>query len=217
MKRFLLLGVMVGLFAGQASAGLYTMDATTAADMRLITVGAGDLGTLTYVGYNPGGAGDWVFGPQTEYGAGEGNMALAVGFSGNLYDNDASRYATLALGLTDPGLSGTYDGFELPIANDDDDVWNYRAYVTTAGGTTYSPWTVAVVPGSTQNLLVSTPGLAYGTVTGIGFELQWDRLLNEGASGDDYSVSVVPVPAPAALLLGLFGLGTAGLKLRRLA
>ena len=214
MKRILLLGVMVGLFAGQASAGMYTMDATTAADMRLITVGAGDLGTLTYVGYNPGGAGDWVFGSQTEYGAGAGNMTYAVGFSGNLYDNDASRYATLALGLTDPGLSGTYDGFELPIANDDDDVWNYRAYVTTAGGTTYSPWTAGVVPGSNQNLLVSTPGLDYGTVTGIGFELQWDRLLNEGASGDDYSVSVVPVPA--ALLLGLFGLGTASLKLRRL-
>jgi len=215
MKRILLLSVMVGLSAAQASADLYTMDATTAADMRLITVGAGDLGTLTYVGYNPGGTGDWVFGPQTEYGAGAGNMTYAVGFTGNLYDNDASRYATLALGLTDPGLSGTYDGFELPIANDDDDVWNYRAYVTTVGGTTYSPWTVGVVPGSNQNLLVSTLGLDYGTVTGIGFELQWDRLLNEGASGDDYNVSVVPVPA--ALLLGLFGLGTAGLKLRRLA
>ena len=215
MKRFVLISVALGLLAGTASAAMYEMDPITAADMRLLSVATGDVGTLTYVGHNPGGVGDWVFGPQTEYGAGAGNMTYAVGFTGNLYDNDASRYATLALGLTDPGLSGTYDGFELPIANDDDDVWNYRAYVTTAGGTTYSPWTAGVVPGSNQNLLVSTLGLDYGTVTGIGFELQWDRLLNEGASGDDYNVSVVPVPA--ALLLGLFGLGTAGLKLRRLA
>lgn len=201
--------------SGSAMADMYKMDATTAADIRLVTVGAGDFGTLTYVGYNPGGAGDWVFGLQTEYGAGAGNMTYAVGFTGNLYDNDQSDYATLTLGLTDPGLSGTYDGFELPIANDDDDVWNYRVYVTTEGGTAYSSWTEGIIPGSNQILFVSTPGIDYSTVTGIGFELQWDRLLNEGASGDDYNVSVVPVPG--AVLLGMIGLSIVGVKLRRFA
>jgi hypothetical protein len=201
--------------SGSAMADMYEMDDAIAALMRLLGVSTGDLGTLTYVGYNPGGPGDWVFGPQTEYGSGKGNMTYDVGFTGNLYDNDQSRYATVTIGLTNPGLSGTYDGFELPIANDDDDVWNYRAYVTTSGGTTYSNWTVGVDPGSNQTLSVSTPGLNYGGVTGIGFELQWDRLLNEGASGDDYNVSVVPVPG--AVLLGMIGLSIVGVKLRRFA
>ena len=216
MNRILILSVMVGLFAGQASADLYTMDATTAADMRWIGVGAGDEGTLTYVGYKPGGLGDVVCpNPLTEYGAGAGNMTYAVGFTGNLYDNDQSGLAVLTLGLTGPGLSGTFDGFELPIANDDDDVWNYRAFVTTGGGTVYSPWTIGVVPGSNQIVSVSTLGLDYGTVTGIGFELQWDISLNDERSGDDYNVSVVPVPG--AILLGMLGMSIVGLKLRKYA
>ena len=215
MKRILLLSVVVGLFAGQASAGLYTMDATTAGGMRLISTSTGDLCTLKYVGYNPGGPGDWIFGAQTEYGAGEGNMTFAVGFTGNMVDNDQSGSAIAAIGLVGPGLTGQYDGFQLPIANDDDDTWRYQAYVTTASGTTPSGWSAGLIPGEQTTLLVSTPGLYYSTVTGIGFEIGWDRSSNEGRSGDDFNTSVVPVPA--ALLLCLLGLGAAGLKLRRYA
>ena len=217
MKRFVLISVALGLLAGTASAAMYEMDPITAADMRLLSVATGDVGTLTYVGYNPGGLGDVVFAnPLTEYGAGVGNMALEVGFTGNLYDNDASQYATLTIGLVRPSLSGTFDGFQLPIANDDNnDTWNYRAFVTTAGGTAYSPWALGVAPGSTQLLSVLTPGLDYGTVTGIGFQLQWDRSLNNLRLGDDYNTSVVPVPA--GVILGMLGLGVAGWRLRRFA
>jgi hypothetical protein len=131
-------------------------------------------------------------------------------------DDDGSGRASLILGLPNPpGLTGIFDGFALPIANGDDDVWNYQTYVTTAGGTTYSPWTVGVVPGSVQTLFVSTPGLDYSTVTGIGFEMEYLRSANGGRTGDDYSVSVVPVPG--AVLLGVLGLSVVGVKLRKFA
>jgi hypothetical protein len=218
MKHLIVFTFWIGLFAVQANADMYTMDASTAAGMRLLAVSPGDSATLDYVGYRPGGPGDKVYGVNTEYGAGAGNMLYMVGFSGNMNDADQSGVASLILGLTDPGLSGTFDGFSLPIANGDDDVWNYRTYVTTGSGTTYSPWTVGVVPGSVQTLSVSTPGLDYSTLTGIGFNLEFARSLNGGRSGDDYSVSVVnPVPVPGALLLGFLGLSTVGMKLRKLA
>jgi hypothetical protein len=194
---------------------MYEMNATTAASMRLLNVSFDDRATLMYVGYKPGGPGNWVFGDYSEYGAGAGNMTYAVGFSGNMNDNDQSGLVQLTMGLSNPGLSGTYDGFLLPIANDDDDVWNYRAYVTTAGGPTYSAWTVGVLPGSNQTLFVSTFGLDYEGVTGIGFEMEFARSVNAGAAGDDYAVSVVPVPG--AVLLGMFGLSIVGVKMRRFA
>jgi len=177
-------------------AGMYERGAATAVSMRLLDTSTGDFGNLHYVVYNPGGPSNWVFGPYSEYdaGAGAGNMYYAVGFTSELNDNNQSGFAIATIGLANPGLSDIYDGFELPIANDNDDEWRYQAYVTAEAGT------------------------AYSTVTGIGLELQWDRLLNEGASGDDYNVSVVPVPGTLLLvMLGLVATGVTGVKLRRFA
>lgn len=238
MKRVLIFCVVVGLFAGQASATMYTMDAATAKDMRLLSWSTGDGATLEYVGYNPGGASDWVYGSKTEYGAGEGNMYYAVGFTGDLDDNDPLAYSTgdpftdvgansaiATIGLQKPGgasvgLSGTWDDFLLPISNDNDDVWKYQAYVAYpdgSGGTTtdYSGWSAGLAPNTQTTLLVLTPSMDYSIVTGIGFQIRWDRSLNNGRVGDDYNTSVVPVPA--AVLLGILGLGVVGLKLRKYA
>jgi len=87
MKRFILFTLVISLFAVQADADMYTMDASTAAGMRLVHVSTGDIGTLTYVGYNPGGSLGHVYGFLTEYGAGEGAMTYEIGFTGSLYDN----------------------------------------------------------------------------------------------------------------------------------
>jgi hypothetical protein len=224
MKRFLLFTLVISLFAVQANADMYKMDAPTAADMRLVKTSTGDLGELEYVGYNPGGTLDHVYGDLTEYGAGEGAMAYAVGFTGNVRDNNASGIARVSLGLIDPVFAeNSYEGFLLPVANDDDDTWLYRAYVTTVTGgvpddtaaTIYSGWSDGLGLGEHTNLVALTPGLDYSTVTGIGFEIRWARALNNNRTGDDYNTSVVPVPA--AVILGILGMGAAGLKLRKFA
>jgi hypothetical protein len=224
MKRFLLFTLVISLFAVQANADMYTMDAPTAAGMRLVkTSDSGDVGTLDYVGYRPGGILDRVYGTDIEYGAAEGNMSYLVGFSGFIKDNDSSGFASISLGLISPGLSGPYDGFVLPVINDDDDIWLYRSYVTTVTGgipddsasTMYSGWSTGLGKGQHANLVSLTPGLDYSTVTGIGFEMRWARSLNDGAIQDFYATSVVPVPA--AVILGILGMGVAGLKLRKFA
>jgi hypothetical protein len=225
MKRILLFTLVICLFAGQASAALYyQMDATTAAAMRLLSTSTGDTATLDYVGYNPGGSGDWVFGATTEYGAGEGNMFYAVGFTGDLNDDDRNAYsdvgadsAIATLGITSPSLPAVnYDGFLLPVSNDNDDTWLYQAYVTTATNTYISGWSTGLAPDTQTTLLVNTPNMDYSTaVTGIGFQIRWDRSLNNERTGDDYNTSVVPVPG--AILLGILGLSVASIKLRKYA
>lgn len=213
MKRILLITVLVGLFAGQASAALYQMDATTAADMRLLSVNSGDLGAISYIGYKPGLLGDRVFGGSSSYGD---TMTLAVGFKGQLEDDDASGDAILTIGLSGAplaGLSGNFDGFELPLANDNNQNWSFRSFVDDGTNpVAYSPWT-ALAPDQQANLVANLGGLTdFSTLAGIGFEIKW---VNAGSASDDFHASVVPVPA--AFLLGLLGFGAAGLKLRRFA
>ena len=210
-----------------ASAGMYTMDATTAAGMRQLSVSAGDIGNLYYVGYNPGDLADRVFGVYTSYGA---TMNLDVGFTGNLVDNGGGDSAIAQIGLVNLGatggptylplgLSGTFDGFKLPISNDDNnDTWRYQAYVTvgdTLTPTYVSGWST-LASGTETDLLVSfNSNIDFATVTGIGFNIEWQPSLNGGDLSDEYHTSVVPLPT--AVLLGILGLGAVGIKLRRYA
>jgi len=225
MKRFLLVTLVIGLLGGQANAALFEMDAATAADMRQVGSAISGTGALEYVGYNDGqNPGDEVYGPTWDaYDA--DSMIYAVGFSGDLRDDSSSGgLVSLTIGLYDGGaslgLAGDYNRFSLPIANDNDDVWQYRAYVTVNDTTTtYSDggsW-ISLDPDTSTALIVDL-GLVdidFADVTGIGFQVQWDRSLNEGRRGDFFSTSVVPVPG--AVLLGLLGLGVAGIKLRKYA
>jgi hypothetical protein len=198
-----------------ATAEIYEMDASTAADMRLLGVSPGDRGDLDYVGYNPGSPADKVFGIATEYGAGQNNMTYAVGFTGGINDDNQSGSAELVIGLERPGLSGNYDAYVLPIANDDDDVFKYRSFIVTSQGAITSNWTSGIGTGDTTTLTIDTTGIDYSDITSIGFVIQWDRSLNGNRAGDDYNTSVVPVPG--AILLGLLGMSAAGMKLRRFA
>jgi hypothetical protein len=222
MKRILLVILVVCLLAGQASAGImYQMDATTAKDMRMLSVSGTDDGNLYYVGYNPGEtAGDYVWGSRSKYGD---TMYYAVGFTGNLADEDGGDSAIATIGLSSPSLdAGPYTGFILPISNDNDDTWRYQAYVTVSGsGTTYSGW-ATLTENQQTSLIVDLGGdVNFTNVTGIGFQIEWKPSLNpDPTSGDprlsdEFHTSVVPVPA--AVILGMLGLGVAGLKLRKFA
>jgi hypothetical protein len=224
MKRILLLSVMVGLFAGQASAGLYTMDATTAAQLRAVSfsdVGGGN--DITYIGYNPGGLGDRVYGTFNTYGA---SMLYAVGFRGGLDDTSGDGFASVKIGAkgqavlsTIKGL-GSFDGFFLPISNDNNQKWQYDLYVDTVGPTPagvhyVTPW--ATLATGTQTTLALNFGslVNFSKLTDIGFDVRLNTSLIGGNTSDDIHTSVVPVPP--AFLLGFLGLGAAGWKLRRLA
>jgi len=122
----LLVVLVFAWFASQASASVYQMDRDTAALLRAVTWSDPGFGNeLYYVGYNPGAApADWIWGPSPTY---QAEMEYAVGFYGHLNIlGTADALASVNIGLNGAqALTGTYDGFVLPIANDDQQLWEY--------------------------------------------------------------------------------------------
>jgi len=219
MKRVLLLGVLAALFAGQASAATYEMDRDTAALLRAITWSDPGFGNeLYYIGYDPGVApADWIWGPSPNYGA---DMEYAVGFYGHLNIlGTADALASVNIGLNGAkALSGTYDSFVLPIANDDQQIWEYKLYVNTTGTDYASAGWTSLAGGTQASLdLPLGAGVDFSTLEDIGFVVQFNKATTGGGTtiSDDFHTSVVPVPG--AVLLGLLGLAAAGVKLRRIA
>lgn len=225
MKRMLLVSLVVGLVAGQAFADPYEMDVPTAALLTHTGTSDNDTATLVYVGYNPGtNIADGILNPGLGYGA---SMQYAVGFVGDVADTLASgdHVAWMAIGLGNnfaaAGLTGSFDSYVLPIANDNNQLWQYKLYVIYQTGAEYSPDWVTVAPGNVTTISWATSLNFDGNeVVDLGFVVRWDGYLNPRSDGtpqdgDRFHTSVVPVPA--AMLLGLLGLGTAGLKLRKRA
>ncbi len=200
MKRILLLSVMVGLFAGQASAAMYELDAPTALTFTKQAGSAGDITTL-----------DLVTDDITLYNI---PMELQVGYQGRLEDGLGStdRTAWIKIGTTGLSLSG-YDGFTTALANDDNSRYYYQLYAVDTVGEQISGYESAGV-GGVRGLSVATTG----DISEIGFYVSvnfWPDDTLGPSSPDTFRVSAVPVPG--AVLLGFLGLGAAGLKLRRFA
>ena len=224
MKRFLLFALVVGLFAGQASAGMYEMDAADALNLRDVTwsdTTVGGSNILKYVGSNPGtAAGDRVYGTSSVYGK---PMYYDVGFLGNLEDISGDGYASVLIGakantngvLDTIKALGSFDSFGMPFSNDNDDSWQYKLYVDTTGGNYATPWSASLSSGGTTYLTLAFVGdVNFNTLTDIGFGIRLDTAASGNVS-DDFHTSVVPVPG--AVLLGMLGLSVAGLKLRKFA
>jgi hypothetical protein len=206
MKRILLTVLVVGLLAGQASAGMYTIDRDTA---KLFTQqNAPNASNQLFLSIdNPGTAVstiNWTIDLPTwfEYG---GPMTYAVGFVGQL---NALQIMQIGLDGDLPGNDGaSLDSLGLFVSNDDNnDPWGVRLYLA---GVSYAvPSFTILAPGDQAFLSLNfTPG----TVTEFGFEVDYPKV----TGSDNFHISVVPVPA--ALILGLLGMGAAGLRLRRFA
>jgi len=228
MRRILLFCVVVGLFAGQASAGMYVMDAATAINLRDVTYyNADPSSSLDWVGYNDGTAwngdqaGNRVWG-SADYGF---PMYYQVGFGGDLKDSSVGiPLASVDIGaagntngvLTALQGLGSFDSYGLYIANDNDDSWEYRLYAD-INGTPYRSGSWTLLSKETHTFLtLSFGGLkafgvspGYTGLTDIGFEIRATKYT------DTYHTSVVPVPG--AVILGLLGLGVVGWKLRKYA
>jgi hypothetical protein len=213
MKRVLLLVLLVGLFAGQASAAMYMIDPATSQTFGQVAT-----------------SGDSIFFPlpspgSTLYVALDGILPKPDGsvlFKGDLMDgSDPDSTGWVLIG---GNVSVTNSSFGVGLRNDDNSTWSFYAavHVVGEGATTYHY-------GSGLDLAPHQNGLAtvtFGTdvtVDQVGFYVQgfWPPDpkapggVNQPSNPDDFNVSVVPVPG--ALLIGLLGLSAAGIKLRRFA
>jgi hypothetical protein len=208
MKRVLLSVLVVALLASQASAAMYVLDYATAKQFTQLNT-PGVLDKLQLVMAKPGTPGSTVFFSNGDYTPGTEDygesMQLDIGFLGLCQKN-----SVITIGLNNPGLTG-FDGYGAAVANDDDDPWTFRLFATDSGGTDYTAWTTVNGYGTAGPYLtyLSIPSVDFSTLTSLGFEIRGDR------SMDVFHVSVVPVPA--AVLLGMLGLGAAGIRLRKFA
>ena len=219
MKRILLFTLVFGLFAVQADAGMYEMDVTTALNLRLVTTYNDGGSTLDYLGQNPGTttASD-VLGADDVYG---NPMTYAVGLVGLLKNvPGVPGFASMDIGLAaDTGgvltaikgfATGAFDSYGMYFANDNAESWNYTVYYDTGSGPVYSSPAKLLYEGDTALATISLGGsFDFSTLTDIGINIE------ATTTSDVFHSSVVPVPA--AVILGILGLGVAGLKLRKYA
>lgn len=203
MKRVLFTVLAVGVLASQASAAMYVLDPSVA--HQFTQINAPTASNKLQLGIDwPGTASGTAFltngdfaPPADVYGV---TMQLNVGFVGYLGGGQV-----ITIGAS-PTLAG-FDSFGASIANDDDDPWTVQLYAIDGGGTHTSGW---IALGSNSQTFLTVPSVDFSTLSGLGFEVKGERF-----PADNFNVSVVPVPA--ALILGLLGMGAAGLKLRRFA
>ncbi len=200
MKHILLSVAAVCLLAGQASAGLYTLDYSTALTFNKLA-GSGLLnGVYDGLATPPN---QWEYqNPWLPAQAYPSPMLGDVGFVGSLSGNQS----WMRIGATGTFGTGTTSSFGAWLGNDDQSAWEVRLV---ANNTPESTWT-SISPG--QFLWFDMP--VSGPLTMIGFEVRLNTGLTPTPSpSDSFNISAVPIPA--AVLLGMLGLGVAGMKLRK--
>ena len=231
MKRIILFALVAGLIATQASADMFEMDTKTALNLRAVSFSDDSssvpLGlmsnNLTYIGINPGDATDNELGYPISYNS-TNDMLFSVGFSGTLTDLNNDGVASVDIGAaantngvldTLRGLGSNIDEYRLYVANDNAENWAYNLYAVFddgSGGTDRfesSPLTTLPAPGIALLTLNFGSNQDFSQLQDLGFTI------STAGTNDKFHTSVVPVPAAA--LLGVLGLGIAGLKLRKYA
>ncbi|MCK4752792.1 MAG: hypothetical protein KAS75_05045 [Planctomycetes bacterium] len=167
---------------------------------------------------------------------------LAVGYEASLSTTTANPYnpwSSIGIGFpwqpAGPGgqsapqgdLTG-YTDYALVFANDNDDDWYVNLYMNTGWTDISEPdlfsqngWTL-IAPGETKvvnlNFATDASGALLNHVTNIGFQVaaNLDSTGTNPSSPDTFHISVSPIPAPGAILLGSIGVGLVGwLKRRR--
>ena len=220
MKRFLLFTLVIGLFAVQADAALWDLDAPAARaftqlstnsavyELQLVIDNPGTVGSTTYLEK----AG--FFGADGDVGTNDAiygdTMVNAVGFAGsssnifNLGDDPE-----LWLGKALDGEFAALDTLRIAVSNDNDDIYEYTAWYSADDLATIVQGAPLVLSADTHGAVSVVTG---AVVTHFGLTLELD---STESTPDTFHTSLVPVPG--AVLLGMLGLSVAGLKLRRFA
>ena len=196
-------------------------DAGLQTDFAQTVGGTGVLNTISDIPGDPGtrfnitlSGSDWQFisiGDDFPVSAGSGNAG------------DLSAYDTYSMTIVNPNTSGWFMATTYVNTGWTDDPWSMTPIDVQAA----SSW-VWLAPGASATFTIdlNALGLTDGEPSGqdraewvnnIGLRIGSNMGIGdyEMPSGVAFNVDIVPVPLPAAVLLGMLGLGAAGLKLRK--
>ena len=210
MKRKLitLICLVVFCMCGSAFADIYELTREDALKLDTIIQDEDDGGTTVgalsvYDGYDP------------MY----GSMSGEVGFTAQLWDTDQDLPDPIAIAkiyFAEDIPASPYDGITSYFENDDDDIWSVQMYYV-IGTTEYNSGDFVPLAGGASTYLTILGEVETDDIDEYGFRVMGLMTGQDGnpSQGDAFHVSVVPVPG--AILLGLLGLGAAGIKLRKFA
>lgn len=208
MKKLLLIFTVLSLMAAPALAlPTYTLDATDLASMTVMW----DTGSNLLTGLGIETDGDYA-----------DNVTLTtfdVGFEATM--KLTATDLDLGIGLTSPPVAdlSSYGTYALIFANDNDDIWSVNLYIeNTNGGTVITESSPVEIVGSGGIVEINwdISGITRTNITGIGFVITSGLDGGEYPSaGDAFHLSVSPIPAPGAILLGSMGVGFVGWLRRR--
>lgn len=199
MKKFILASVILAIMATPVlAAPTFTIQKTDLLNMTELAQSPGpdggqidiDISIITDV-------------ESAFQGDGGNQLTGEVGFGGHLEDGLSSPAAWIKIGLSGLSLDlSGYTDYELVMANDNNnDTWQAALFVD-------STWSSLVTIAAGSQALLNLDIQAIDSASSIGFIVQ-------GVIDDKYHMSVSPVPAPGALLLGSMGMGIVGWLRRR--
>lgn len=207
MKRLILITTMLGFMALPVFAlPTYTLSSDDIDDMVVTFDTGSNLATSLYVE------------TDGDYANGSTPATLAVSFEAGVKLTSTSL--DVGIGLTSPPDTdlSAFDNYALLFANDNDDTWSVNLYMETGGSVIIESDVFDIPRGYMRKITWDISGITRSNVTGIGFVISSD--LDGGdypSAGDAFhlSVSVNPIPAPGAIVLGSIGIGLVGWLRRR--